>query len=232
MIDPQRLSASDATPFEHRLLKAARNEAIPTEMKLRMSQGLNLGATALGGAGATSALSLNTLALIVLGTATILGLVAVVAKPAKEPSPPRSTVASPAAATIQETPSPEPPQPMRPAPAAIAATQEPSRAGTGNSPASTPRGREADLREEIALLDTARKALAVGAPRKAMGALDQYRRRYPNGTFVPESLALRIETLTLAGDRATAHTLARGFLKTYPDSPLAERVEQIARSAR
>ena len=46
------------------------------------------------------------------------------------------------------------------------------------------------------------------------------------------NLALRVEALTDAGDSATAHALARSFLKAHPSSPLAERVEQLAGPSR
>jgi len=235
MIDPQRLTASDSTPFESRLLNAARNESIPTEMKLRMSQGLNLGASALGGAGTTAVLSLNTIALVVLGATALLGLAGVVVKQGKETSSPPSvmTAPTPAHAAIEEASAVQPAAPPEAEPTkqalpAQAGARRQSRTSSNDSPTSPTRGRDADLREEIALLDAARTALASGSPHKAMGFLGQYARRYPNGTFVPEALALRIEALTDAGDRASAHALARGFLKAHPSSPLAERVERLA----
>ena len=225
MKDPKRLSARDTTAFENRLLGAARSESIPNEMKLRMSQGLNLGAAATA---AHAFVSLKTAALIVVGTAAMAGLVvfglgvgahhesaAVTAQ--HSPTPPAAAtpgpVTLPPATAPAELPLPTIPQPPVPAHASHALT----------SP-----NREIDLREEIGLLDAARAALAAGAPQKALAALGQYNHRYPHGTFAPEALALRIEALTNTGDAVTARALARRFLKAYPGSPLAERVEYLA----
>lgn len=244
MMDPGRLAARDSTPFEIRLLSAARSESIPTEMRLRMSRGLQLGAAATGG-GATAVLSLNTVALVVLGAAAVAGLAGVILKQSGESHSPRAAVAitEPVHTTLAETTPTQPVNAANPKTAPIQlfppeqlqpnAAPAPARAPASDTPAPpspATRNRDVDLREEIAFLDAARAALAAGAPNKAMGVLARYHHRYPNGTFAPESLALRIDALTDAGDTALARTLARRFLKAHPDSPLAERMEQLVAS--
>jgi TolA-binding protein len=233
MRDPKRLADSDPTPFENRLLGAARNERIPNEMRLRMSQGLNLGAAATAAGKTGAIITLKTGALIGLGIAGITGLMVLGGGQRSGPTGARETAATampnptPAATTPRPAEAPAATGPAEP----ISASVAPMRAaghGLGTpSLSTTSRGREAALREEIGLLDAARAALAANAPGKALVVLGQYNHRYPNGTFAPEALALRIEALTNAGDAATARTLARRFLKAYPSSPLAERVEHL-----
>lgn len=236
MKDPKRLSERDTSPFENRLLDAARNERVPDDMTARMSQGLNLGAagTAAGKVATGTFLSLKTGALIVVGAAALTGLVAfglgrgaeprekAAAVVPQSPTPPAPTTAQSAAVaapTANESPEPV----LPPVPTTRGATRT---LGSGQSSTGS-RNREADLREEIGLLDEARAALAAGAPGKALVVLGQYNHRFANGTFAPEALALRVEALTDTGDTTTARALARRFLKAYPNSPLAERVERL-----
>ena len=253
MKDPVRLTARDTTFFEHRLLDAARNDRIPDAMKQRMCEGLNLGsavagssgAAVAGSSGAAAVLSLKTGTLLVLGTAALAGLVGVALGRGSALRDRRASVAAPLAArevaalpVVQRAPdeAKERTKEARTAAATEAApavSPEPARAASGprRRPVSAPpvsRGRGVDLREEIGLLDGARAALTAGAPDRSLDLLDQYDHRYPNGTFGPEALALRIEASSLAGDTSKARTLARRFLSQYRDNPLAERVERFA----
>jgi len=237
MMDPQPLAAHDSTPFENRLLSAARSETIPTELKLRMSQGLNLGAAAISAPAAF--ISLNTIALVVVGAAAIAGLASVLLKQSGESHTTGGLPAmiDPAHTTIVEATSAQPAtlanptsaltDPLLPAQVHQARTWIPEQRNSNATPTSATRKREVDLHEEIGFLDTARAALAAGAPDKALSVLGQYSRRSPHGTFAPEAIALRIEALSDAGDGEQARTLARRFLKAHPDSPLAERVERL-----
>jgi len=84
------------------------------------------------------------------------------------------------------------------------------------------------LRDEIALIDGARAALAAGSSSQALSLLERYRARHPHGMLLPEALALRIEAIDRAGDHARARVLASAFLAQYPHSPLARRVAHIA----
>ena len=233
MMDPERLEARDSTPFEYRLLSAARNESIPHEMKLRMGQGLPLGAATIT-SGTAAGLSLKLVTLVVLGVAGIAGVVGFVLKQGDtSPAPrPPSAIAEPAPTTpaalpaVVAEPAEAPTETSMPAPSAPGAKRTAARASGGDSTAT--RGRDVDLREEIALIDDARAAIAAGAPGKALGVLGRHDRRYPNGVFAPEATVLRIEALTGAGEGEMARTLAHRFLKAHPDSPFAERVERLA----
>ena len=103
---------------------------------------------------------------------------------------------------------------IAPAPDAPAADRRPP-SGTGA------------LRDEIALIDGARAALAAGSPGEALSLLERYRARHPHGMLLPEALAMRIEAIDRGGEHARARALARAFLAEYPNSPLAQRVAHI-----
>jgi hypothetical protein len=89
-----------------------------------------------------------------------------------------------------------------------------------------PRG-EAALREEINVLDRAREALEQGSAQRALALLDQHRRRFAQGTLLPEAEAMRIEALVRSGETERAQRRSRQFLSAYPDHPLSERVGEL-----
>jgi len=74
------------------------------------------------------------------------------------------------------------------------------------------------------LIDGARAAAVGRDPRAVLALLDRYEHDYPYGQFVPESLALRIETVARAGDLTQARALAARFRRDYPQHPLVGRV--------
>jgi hypothetical protein len=96
--------------------------------------------------------------------------------------------------------------------------------------ASTPRRfaaaspRSPSLYDELRLIDGARAAAVGRDPRAVLALLDRYEHDYPYGQFVPESLALRIETVARAGDLTQARALAARFRRDYPQHPLVGRV--------
>ena len=217
MKDLERLTPRNATPFEYRLLNAARSETIPSAMKLRMSQGLNLGPTALAGSSATAVLSMKTVALAVIGAASLATLVGIARQGGGE-------VRTGARMRMPNEPAPT----VVAAPTASPNPKEVTPTATKRPNANPAHPLDVNLRGEIARLDAARAALAAGDPTKAIAVLDHYRRRYPNGTFAPEAITLRIEALFQTGNEQAARTLAHRFLKAHPDSPLTERVERLA----
>lgn len=83
----------------------------------------------------------------------------------------------------------------------------------------------ARLREEVALMDRARRALAAGDAAGALVVLDQHQRSFPNGTLGQEAKLLRIEALARRGDRAAARALGQRFLSEHPDTPHRKRIE-------
>lgn len=114
-------------------------------------------------------------------------------------------------------------------------TTEVAAAAPPRSTASAPRSRGgatvADIQDQIALLDDARAALAVGASSRALELLQQYRSKYPTGSFQPEAAALKIEALTKLGRMAEARALSRRFIEEHRGSPLSDRVSHIVGNA-
>lgn len=84
-------------------------------------------------------------------------------------------------------------------------------------------------RDQIALINGARTALAVGSPALALALLERHRILHPDGMLRPEALAMHIEAIDQTGDHARARALALAFLAEHPDSPLAQRVAQLGR---
>jgi len=83
---------------------------------------------------------------------------------------------------------------------------------------------------EEAELDAARAALAKGDNAKALALLDTHDRDFKNGSgFLDvDARALRIEALAKKGNTQGALALADDFLRDYPHSPKATRVQAIA----
>lgn len=111
---------------------------------------------------------------------------------------------------------PAAPAPVDPSPRAEAARRRTS----AGAPHST-------LTEEIALLDRAREAIARGSASSALAALDEHDRSFPGAALGPEATVLRVEALSLRGDRAAAARLGRAFLAAHPESPHASRLRSI-----
>ncbi|WP_437855640.1 hypothetical protein [Sorangium sp. So ce363] len=108
-------------------------------------------------------------------------------------------------------------------------------APAATAPAATaaisPRARERNaptLASELALLDTARRALRRGDPAAALALLARHAREFPSAQLSDEAAAIRVEALASKGDRAGAHAAARRFLEAHPGSPHADRVESAA----
>lgn len=80
------------------------------------------------------------------------------------------------------------------------------------------------LGRELVALDSARLRLAKGDTSGALGALDEYARRFPNGRLAPEAEVLRIDALAKAGRTEAAKTRATTFLRNNPGNVLAPRV--------
>jgi outer membrane protein assembly factor BamD (BamD/ComL family) len=86
----------------------------------------------------------------------------------------------------------------------------------------------AELRDQIAFIDTARSDLAAGADRHALDTLRRYQERYPTGSFRPEATALRVEALVKLGRQEEARALAERFVAEHRGSLLAKRVSELA----
>lgn len=112
------------------------------------------------------------------------------------------------------------------APAAPAAVEASARAEAARRRASAGAPRST-LTEEIALLDRAREAIARGSASSALAALDEHDRSFPGAALGPEATVLRVEALSLRGDRAAATRLGRAFLAVHPESPHASRLRSL-----
>jgi hypothetical protein len=89
--------------------------------------------------------------------------------------------------------------------------------------------RAGDGREETRMVAAARDALRLGDPASGLVWLERAEREFPNGVLVQEREALTIEALARSGRRAEAEKRAASFLRDYPKSPHAARVEAIVR---
>jgi hypothetical protein len=113
-----------------------------------------------------------------------------------EPSVDAPAPNPPAAVAPPAEPAPTPavaPEPRAPEPAAEQTNVEPRPQRTHTSPPAA--ANAASLREEIRLIDSARIAVKKEQGAAAVSILDQYARRFPNGTFREEARVLRAEAL-------------------------------------
>jgi hypothetical protein len=217
MRDPKLPIDEGPSDLERRWLSAARAEEPPPEVVLRIERALGLGtgaapipappANASGGLTKGGLSALRIAGLSALGVGGTVGLVLLLSRPAP-PTVERDRPIAPESAPARAPAGVAPPLGAPPVERAAAP-------GTGA------------LRDEIALIDGARAALAAGAPAQALSLLDRYRARHPQGLLLPEALAMRIEAIDRRGEHARARALARTFLAEYPTSPLAQRVAQL-----
>lgn len=166
------------------------------------------------------------------------------------PGPIQSSLAAPGPA-LPEVPASPPlgsaATPIEPAPARPASPAENTRpqvapsastdeaphpsapAGAVGNGASVAPGEQASrLREESQMVSGARALLRSGQAVAALGLLEQARLRFPGGMLVQEREALVIEALAQAGQRAAARERAAAFLRAYPSSPHAPRLQVFA----
>lgn len=134
------------------------------------------------------------------------------APPTNEPA----DLASPATATTDDRAA-EPPN---------------ARSDTSGSPtkrsAVEPQARAADpLREEIALLTRARRALERGDTDDALQTLEVHARRFPRGQMAEDRAALRPQVLCSAGNSGQALATAVAFARAYPKSAHADKVSRV-----
>jgi len=229
MKDPKLFVHEGASGFEKRWLSAARVEEPPPDVVRKIETALGLGAVGVVASAstanaATSAAkgglsALRIAGLSALGVGGAVGLVLLLSSRSAAPPPaaerppvPESAPVAPAGAGAGAALPAAPP-----AIAPAADTEKAAAPGPGT------------LRDEIALIDGARQALAAGSPAQALSLLERYRTRHPHGTLLPEALAMRIEAIDRSGDHARARALARAFLAEHPNSPLAQRVAQLGR---
>ncbi|NUQ73461.1 MAG: outer membrane protein assembly factor BamD, partial [Polyangiaceae bacterium] len=142
---------------------------------------------------------------------------------AQPQAPPSAEPEVPVAPSTQSLDSPRPNHAALP-PAGIAAPSTPSAASSATAPL-TPTERANKLREESLLLSEARDALRRGDASGALQRLEEARSRFAGGMLGQEREALTIEALHKSGQKSAASARAATFLRAYPLSPHAARVQ-------
>lgn len=235
---------SDPTEFERQLLDAAREDCVPEAMKLRLAEALAalppLAAT--GSAATPPVASLARGGLLfshpsVWGSLSAAILAGAVGWRALSHSSAAPGDRAPAESTAQLAASrPVESQRPRDVPPALAASAfaEPLPAATviATAPPSSRRETFAKpvlhLREELALLDATRTALAARETARAFRLLDQHAEQFSRGHLAPEADALRIDALIQRGATGRAEKLSRRFLERHPTHPLAGHIASVA----
>jgi len=237
MTDPARLLKSDATEFERFLLGAATIERPSRLQRWRMRRAIGLVQLGVFATSAKAIAGMANQVVVVAIAATAL------AGSGSTPSiddfrhlegrsgPPRSLSTGRQAPHVIERSSASEETLSVAKPSAESEVQAVEHKGRGQLRPVASSQRLPDLREEIALMDRARTALRSGAPGQALSALEQYRARYPRGSFGQEVRVLRIEALAASGNRARALAEANAFLAQNPKSPHSERLRQIVPGA-
>lgn len=80
---------------------------------------------------------------------------------------------------------------------------------------------------ETQLIDSAREALAHGAPHDAMLFLMNHERRFPNGTLAEEREFLAISALRAEGRTDRARERASRFVSQFPQSAYVSRIRDL-----
>jgi hypothetical protein len=155
----------------------------------------------------------------VLGLAVAGAVVGVRVRHVSRPEPVPMLAPQLAPSTAEPSPSPRTTQSVAPI------TEQTLGSAAGGHRAH--RGPTDDLRDQIALVDSARDALGVGSPQRALEILRRYQDRYPSGSFRPEATATTIEALVKLGRDQEARALATRFVAEHRGSLLATRVAEL-----
>lgn len=152
--------------------------------------------------------------------------IAVEALPSESPAPATITEASPRSTGVR-------PSIRR----ASIPKQEPARAASANLPVGAPpppagSARQSTFAEELALVKSARAALARGDIAPCIDDVEHYERTFADGAFAEEIAVIRIEALARSGARANARERAERFLNGHASSPYASRVRSVLQAVR
>jgi hypothetical protein len=202
----KRLLEGDGSEVERGLLDALRLERPSPELEERMRAAIGLAAMPAPApepstptTAAVPAVKTAGWGAIAAGAAVIAGLAGGVlfllqggteAEGSRLQAPPPALRATPAKTPEVSTPKPEatpaiPAEELEPVPA-------PAKLRPQQAPVAPP---SASLREEIRLIDSARMAVKKHDRARALGILDQYTRRFPDGAFTEEARVLRAEAV-------------------------------------
>lgn len=248
MTDPDPRLLDEGTETERRLLRAGRDERAPertlekTLLAIAATSGVIGAGTAAGTAMASGAAvkgsasaSLTAIALKWLGIGAVGGLVTmsgVQYVTSRSEEPPKAAVPTSApveVATRAPVAAPVRAEPAEPTPAPIA-TAVPERARSSAPPASSAPPEEPSISAELTDIDAARSALAAGNHATALGRLDAWERRPGKKALGQEALFLRMQALSLSGQRAKAEDAARRLLAASPNGPHAARARALLAS--
>jgi TolA-binding protein len=127
---------------------------------------------------------------------------------------------APAPAVAEAAPAVSPLPPVEAAPAPVTPAVRGARPDASAA--------DADLGEQIRLIEAARAGVSSHDAKGATAALDQYAAKFPRGSFGQEAMVLRIRAIDQAGDSARASALAKSFVARFPNSPHVARLKPIA----
>jgi hypothetical protein len=83
------------------------------------------------------------------------------------------------------------------------------------------------LAAELALLESARRALRAGDAQGALDRLDRHSSEAPSSSLGAEATLLRLEALQKLGRTRDASTLAADFVAVNPNNPLSDRARKF-----
>ncbi len=232
-------SEDDDQKFQRMLLASARQDAAPgdggvADAWTRFAGALRALSPVAVGSGVTPparprigrAMAVKWLVVGALGgtgvTAAVMSARAPAPRPALSapavPAPPAAAVSRPSSAE----PAPELAAPVRDRPP-LGAERRGARAPHLGSapPAST-------LAAEVARIETARTAAAVGDYDEAIRLVGRYHRDFPDGVLAPDADVVALEAWAAKGDGAETARQAALFLSRYPNDPHARRVRLLA----
>jgi hypothetical protein len=243
-LDLLDLRQLDDAAFERHLLAAAAQDAPPPAASARAFRELSSDAHALAALTALapaaparawyrsrsaqrSPLGWLLLGAVAGGSVVALWLTPLLAPPAVPPAPPRPT-----AEQLAEPPLvPEAAQTPQLLPESAASTTAASSGRSALSSRLKPRASAelaSRLVREVAALDAARAALAVGATSSVLEQIARYHREFPAGELTADADAVAIEALAAERDHAALALAAQRFLQRHPHDPHAPRVRELA----
>lgn len=238
-IFPPRLTESSSDDAVRGLLQAGRRDAAEPD-QARDALATYLQARSAPGEGPSSGHGVTwRLPLKLLGTAILAGSISLGWTTSRSTdgasSAPRAPIAT-GNTPVERAPSPlvlpaEPPtMQVADLPSAAPRTNQsaaaPRTSPVASTTATTPAAAKS-LRDELALVEAARSALAKSEPGECLHTLDVHDHRYGDGILADEVAAMRIEALIARGERERALVLGNAFLAAKPASPYALRIQSL-----
>lgn len=229
MNEPRKLIA-ESSEIERLLLDAGSSEepSAQTVRRAAAALGLTVATSAGSATAAHAATSLfssawSKVAVVAIGAAGGLGLYAAESSPSAVLRPAAPALADRASEFVSRAAPPIIPTATEPATPVDSVTAVPAR----QPPAPPNEAKVTALKEQVAVIDAARRSLASGQVQEALVRLDHYDRTYRRGALRQESALLRVEALVRAGKRQEALRLARRLVSTTPNSPHQRRLETL-----